>query len=28
VLDVRLGTAKSRLSRAMGRLRIVLEEPV
>jgi RNA polymerase sigma-70 factor (ECF subfamily) len=26
VLDVRLGTAKSRLSRAMGRLRTVLEE--
>jgi RNA polymerase sigma factor (sigma-70 family) len=27
VLDVRLGTAKSRLSRAMGRLRMVLEDP-
>ena len=27
VLDVRLGTAKSRLSRAMGRLRAVLEAP-
>jgi RNA polymerase sigma factor (sigma-70 family) len=27
VLDIRLGTAKSRLSRAMGRLRAVLEEP-
>jgi RNA polymerase sigma factor (sigma-70 family) len=27
VLDVRLGTAKSRLSRAMARLRAVLEEP-
>jgi RNA polymerase sigma factor (sigma-70 family) len=27
VLDVRLGTAKSRLSRAMGRLRTVLEDP-
>ena len=26
-IDVRLGTAKSRLSRAMGRLRMVLEEP-
>jgi RNA polymerase sigma-70 factor (ECF subfamily) len=28
ILDVRLGTAKSRLSRAMMRLRAVLEEPV
>jgi RNA polymerase sigma factor (sigma-70 family) len=27
VLDVRPGTAKSRLSRAMARLRVVLEEP-
>ncbi|MBA3363320.1 MAG: sigma-70 family RNA polymerase sigma factor [Actinobacteria bacterium] len=27
VLDVRLGTAKSRLSRAMARLRAVIEEP-
>ena len=27
VLDVRLGTAKSRLSRAMVRLRAMLEEP-
>jgi RNA polymerase sigma factor (sigma-70 family) len=26
VLDVRVGTAKSRLSRAMGRLRVILEE--